>query len=391
MNKRRGIYNNGNDCFINSTLQCLAVSPFIINFIDNYNSNDNQIIDVINKYDLGKFNSNRINIECDKILKNNNDIPEEDTEILKYISKNNKLLYIYISFKEIIKNLNNGSSEIIENKMFVSINKEISEHYGFDYLFSGEQNDPHEFIVYLLDKIHDSKKTSINITEPSNLNSLDLYTKLFYENYKKRYENDYSLFVKNYYYYMLSCVQCSKCKYISNEASPSDILCVSIPDKKSSSNEPNITNINIYDCLSDMFKIENIQYNCEKCQNTENNLIEKKIMVTPKSLIIKIKRYYANGKKLIKNNNYITYPSILDMMPYIICDTSKNYELYGIINHTGILDSGHYYSYIKKYNRKINKFLPQWYCCNDSSVTEISTDQAMSSQNAYILFYHYID
>ena len=114
-------------------------------------------------------------------------------------------------------------------------------------------------------------------------------------------------------------------------------------------------------------------------------------MVTPKSLIIKIKRYYANGKKLIKNNNYITYPSILDMMPYIICDTSKNYELYGIINHTGILDSGHYYSYIKKYNRKINKFLPQWYCCNDSSVTEISTDQAMSSQNAYILFYHYID
>jgi predicted Zn-dependent peptidase len=61
MNRRRGIYNHGNDCFLNSTLQCLAVSPFIINIIDSYSSDDLKIINVIKKYDLGKFNSNKIN------------------------------------------------------------------------------------------------------------------------------------------------------------------------------------------------------------------------------------------------------------------------------------------------------------------------------------------
>ena len=384
----RGIYNKGNYCFINATLQCLAASPFIINFIDNYKNNDLEIIKVIEKYNLGHFKSNKISIECEKLLKQNetkNNIEKEDQEILKYIVNNNKLLFIYISFKEMIKNLNNDSQDVLDNKMFISINKEMSEHFGFDYLFNGDQNDPHELMVYLLDKLHDSKKTNISISESTNLDSLDLYSKLFYENYKKKYENNYSLFVKNYYYFILSCIQCDKCKHISNNISPSDILTVCIPSIERD-------DINIYDCLNDMFKIENIQYNCEKCNNMENNIIEKKIMNSPKTVIIKIKKYYSNEKRLFKNNKFIKYPLILDMMPYIITtDTHKKYELYAIINHIGILNSGHYYSYIKKYNSKTHKFLNQWYCCNDSNVSEISIEEVLNSQNAYILFYHSID
>ena len=388
MNKRRGMYNHGNYCFINSTLQCLAVSPFITNFINHYTNNDIQIINVIAKYNLGHFKSTKINIECAKLLKQNeynNTIPKEDQEVLKYIINNSKLLFIYISFKEIIKNLNNGLPDVLDNKIFISINKEMSEHFGFDYLFNGDQNDPHELMVYLLDKIHDSKKIKINITE-SNQDSLNLYSKLYYENYKLKYENNYSLFVKNYYYFILSCIQCEKCKHISNNISPSDILTVCIPNIKHNDD------INIYDCLNDMFKLENIHYNCEKCNNNENNKIEKKIMNSPKTLIIKIKKYYSNDNRLFKNNKFIKYPLILDMIPYIITtDNYKKYELYAIINHVGILDSGHYYSYIKKYNINTNKFSNQWYCCNDSKVSEITIEEALNSQNAYILFYYSSD
>ena len=71
MNRPRGIHNNGNDCFINVVLQCLAVSPFMINFIEYYNNNDIKLFKIINKYELSKYKSNEINIECDKILKNN--------------------------------------------------------------------------------------------------------------------------------------------------------------------------------------------------------------------------------------------------------------------------------------------------------------------------------
>ena len=385
MNRRRGIMNRGNHCFLNSTLQCLAVSPFILEFIDNYTNNDAKIINIITKYELGKFNSNEINLECDRILKEES-TPKTDLEGLDYISKNSNLLYIYISFKEIIKNLNNGATEPVDNSLFVSINKEMSEYYGFDYLFNGDQNDPHELMAYLLDKIHDAKKTITRITEPKDIDSLDTYTKLYYLNYKKRYENDYSLFVKNFYYYILNCVQCHKCKNITHDASPSDILCVSIPENMNDRNN----DINIYDCLNDMFKIENIEYKCEKCNNHENNIIQKKIMVTPKTLVIKIKRYYSKGKHLVKNNSFIKYPSTLDMMPYIICENTQKYELYGVINHTGILDFGHYYSYVRKYNRKDKIFSNQWYCCNDSNVSEITNEQVFNSQNAYILFYHFV-
>ena len=386
MNRRRGIYNTGNDCFINATLQCLAVSPFIINFIDYYSNDDAKLISIINKYELGKFKSDKINIECDKILLNNNDISKEDIDVLKYISKNSNLLYIYISFKEIIKKINNGEEKPIDNSIFLSMNKEMSEYFGFDYLFNGEQNDPHELMAYLLDKLHEAKKTKIQICEPKNIGEMDLYTKLYYENYKKRYENDYSLFVKNFYYYILSCVKCNKCENITYDVSPSDILCISIPDTHISIE----IETNIYDCLNDMFKLEKIEYKCEKCNNIENNIIEKKIMNIPKTLIVKIKRYYSNGKRLVKNNKLVKYPLILDMEPYIISGNSQKYELYGIINHSGILDSGHYYSFIKKYNKKTNKFLNQWYCCNDSNVKEISIEEALTSQNAYILYYHYI-
>jgi len=389
MNRRRGIINRGNHCYLNSTLQCLAVSPFILEFIDNYTTNDAKIINSINKYELGKFNSNEINLECDRILKEDNP-SKEDIDTLEYISKNSNLLYIYISFKEIIKNINNGANEPVDNTLFLSINKEMSDYYGFDYLFNGDQNDPHELMAYLLDKIHDAKKTRTRITEPKDIDSLDTYTKLYYLNYKKRYENDYSLFVKNFYYYILNCVQCNKCKNTTHDASPSDILCVSIPETTKDKSKEAHSDINVYDCLNDMFKIESIEYKCEKCNNHENNVIQKKIMVTPKTLVIKIKRYYSNGRNLVKNNSLIKYPSILDMMPYIICDSSQKYELYGIINHTGVLDYGHYYSYVRKYNRKDKKFSSQWYCCNDSNVSEITNEQAFNSQNAYILFYNFI-
>ena len=166
MNKCKGIYNTGNDCFINSTLQCLAVSPFILSFINYYEAQDIKLIEVIKKYNIASNKSNELKIECEKLVKNKTilNISKEEVEILNYISKNNYVLYIYLSFKKIINNLNDNKIKPLCNSNFVSINKEMSEHFGFNYLFEGDQNDPHELIVYLLDKLHDAKNNSTNYT-----------------------------------------------------------------------------------------------------------------------------------------------------------------------------------------------------------------------------------
>lgn len=387
---RCGIRNYSNDCYLNSTLQSLAVSPFIREFISRYSIEDTKMIEIINKYNLGKFKAQDIKTKCKIILlEQSNIISIEESKILNHLSNHSFDIYIYIAFKEIIRKLNNSDGKIINNKSFMSITNELSQGSDFKHLFSGEQNDPHELMAYLLDKLHNAKTSSVNIDIPPNISDLDIYYQLYLKEFKTRYENDYSYFVKNLYYYILNCVECSKCKHKSYNVCPNDIICLSIPesqlDSKSSSN------ITLYDCFDEMFKTDKINYKCEICKNTDDNLIEKKILSKPKTLIIKLKRYYTIntiiGPRQVKIDNMIYYPDTINMQKYFCGELTQNYKLYSVINHTGTIDGGHYYSYVKNLKEDNKTFEDQWICCNDSQVYNISDEEAMTSHNAYILFY----
>ena len=385
-----GINNTGNICFINSTFQCMSNTPMFREFIKIYIKQDMRLIEVINKFNLGKFKAKEIKIECAKILLENehtdsitDSITDSEKQILKHIIKHSFDIYIYISFKDVMKKLIEKKNKVINIDSFMSITEELSKDTGFEHLFSGEQNDPHEFMMYLFDKIHNSKVSQVKISNPENLSDLEIYSRLLFLDFKSRYENNYSYLVKNLYYYILNCIECSNCKNKSNSVCPNDILCLSIPDL------PN--DITIYDCLNEMFKIDNINYVCEKCKNSEGNLIEKKLLSEPpSSLIIKLKRYAAinNSNRITKINKMIAYPDILNIQKYF-CGNNilKEYKLHGIINHTGSMNGGHYYSYVKNLKEDNKTFNEQWECCNDSRVSNISDEEAMSSQNAYILFY----
>ena len=391
---RCGIINNGNECYINATLQCLAISPFVREFIKRYNKEDDKLIDVINKFNLGQFKAQDIKIECSKILTEQSaTLSNDDKKILLQLIKHSYDIFIYISFKEIIRKLNDKETKNknINNRAFMSIASELSRGSAFEHLFSGDQNDPHELMAYLLDKLHNAKSTSVPIDIPQNIDSLDVYYRLYLTQFKERYENDYSYFVKNLYYYILNCIECSKCKHKSYNLSPNDILCVSIPETqqnaKDNKDQSNITTI--YDCLNEMFKIDNITYKCENCQNTDGNLMEKKILSKPKTLIIKLKRYANSeyGNSAVKINKMVYYPEYINMQKYYCGELPQNYKLYAIINHSGTINGGHYYSYIKNLKDDNKTFEDQWVCCNDAQVVNISEEEAMTSKNAYILFY----
>ena len=387
---RSGIINNGNECYINSTLQCLAVSPFIIEFIKRYNKEDEKLVEVINKYNLGQYKAEDIKDECNKILiEHSETINKEDKTILLQLCKHSYDIFIYISFKEIIRKINSKDCKIINNRAFMSITNELTKNSAYEHLFSGDQNDPHELLAYLLDKIHNAKSCSIPIGIPSNIENLDIYYRLYLIQFKNRYENDYSHFVKNLYYYILNCIECAKCKHKTYNLSPNDILCVSIPELQNlQDNKSNI--ITLYDCLNEMFKIDNINYKCEICSNYEGNLMEKKILSKPKTLIIKLKRY-SNKRilnKTVKINKMIYYPKTINMQKYYCSgELDKHYNLYAIINHIGSMNGGHYYSFIKELQDDNKTFSDQWICCNDMQVNNISEEEAMTSVNAYILFY----
>ena len=119
-----------------------------------------------------------------------------------------------------------------------------------------------------------------------------------------------------------------------------------------------------------------------KCEKTDEYKIAKKtikIWNFPKILIVSFKRFNNNQNK---KDNLISFPiNNLDLSKYCIGydKYSSIFELYGICNHEGILNGGHYYAYCKNQNGK-------WYSYNDNSVREIQ-ESSLITNNAYCLFY----
>ena len=115
----------------------------------------------------------------------------------------------------------------------------------------------------------------------------------------------------------------------------------------------------------------------------------------PKVLVIHLSRFYYDLTK--KNSSIITYPLILQM-------SLKNhkvvkYRLYGIVNHTGNLISGHYTSLINKdYQHSLKTNEQKWYYFDDEVVKGENNHgdidngiNKVSSKDAYVLFYERIE
>ena len=137
--------------------------------------------------------------------------------------------------------------------------------------------------------------------------------------------------------------------------------------------EQNYQSIN--DCFKLFFEEENLEdpLYCRRCDGAENFSKKYSINRLPYVLILSLKRFKFNKNSNFKLRQMITYPL------YDLELEGKKYDLYGVINHYGSINSGHYTAIVK------NK-LKEWILCNDSSVYKIEEKRVMHS-NAYILFY----
>jgi ubiquitin C-terminal hydrolase len=81
---------------------------------------------------------------------------------------------------------------------------------------------------------------------------------------------------------------------------------------------------------------------------------------------------------------------MLKLTKYLCSGEDSAYELYGVINHIGLMDGGHYYSFIRDYAlaNGNGRFSQGWMQCNDARVSHLSDKDAINSKNAYMLFYH---
>ena len=253
----------------------------------------------------------------------------------------------------------------------------LKEKFGQKHhLFAGYgQNDTQEFCRILLEdmnnELNDVKKKKPYVELKTSGKSKIQCDREFDENFRGR-EN--SIVMDSFYGQIINIFTC-KCGF--KDYSFQKVL--DLPLLLQTNNA-----ISINDLLEDYFEEEEIKFEtkCEKCGKKRVHKKEVKFSQPPNILILSLQR--INNRTKRKNSCCVSFPEILDIQNYIDTEcghgNESQYVLYGIGNHSGTINFGHYFAYIKLNDK-------YWYEFNDSSVSKISKGINTKSTYAYTLFY----
>ncbi|XP_052775472.1 ubiquitin carboxyl-terminal hydrolase 24-like isoform X3 [Mya arenaria] len=189
-----------------------------------------------------------------------------------------------------------------------------------------------------------------------------------------------------------------------------------------------VKNATLQDSLDQFVKGELLEgdnaYYCEKCGEKRNTIKRMYIKNLPPTLCIHLKRfgYDWEANRALKFDDYFKFPWVLDMEPYTAEGMARrdaaeedkdgdepltpsprphadegpamevsfspeprqiNYELVGIVVHSGQANAGHYYSFIKERRGTVlnNNNKGKWFKFNDTVVEEFDmTDAAIEAE-----------
>ena len=258
---------------------------------------------------------------------------------------------------------------------------DFKREFGYKHLmFSGyRQQDTQEFCRFLLEDMNSELNEVKHPAPYKELSTLDKTKeqcdKEFDELFRKR-EN--SLIMDVFYAQLINIFKCT-CNF--ETYSFQKILDFPLLLQKNKS-------ISIEELLNEYFEGESIEFGtkCEKCGKKTVHEKQVKISQPPNVLILSLQR--INERTGTKNDCQVSFPDELDLSKFIEHECWKEnkakYTLYGIGNHSGSLNFGHYYAYIKIKLNSINE--GKWYEYNDSIVSP-HTYSTNSSSTAYVLFY----
>ena len=329
-----GLVNMGNTCYMNTAITCLSNTlPSTFYFL--------------NKHHL---------------------------EVLKQESKEADFLLQWVRLIDGIweDNCTISPQSFIESTKILSFKTDNIFHFR-------HQQDVSEFIIFIINNIHEALAQKTTIHAPKSLDQIDKkYQKLIKEsinNWSLHFKDSYSFIIELFYGQFVSIIQTIDNLPIENSFSyePFCTLELEIPSQ----------NCTIYDCFDLMTQESMLIGENKWFSDTTKNYRDAKrnilILRNPNILVICLKRFNSNNSK---KKNLVEFPiNNLDLSKYILRlnNQESKYNLYAIANHIGDSNFGHYMSYCKNYNNK-------WYKYDDDSVIEIE-EKYLVSTYAYCLFY----
>lgn len=253
----------------------------------------------------------------------------------------------------------------------------------YNPIFAGyQQQDSQEFLTFLLDGLHEGLnevKNRPQIPEQDNDHLPDHEAaRIAWQNHKLLHR---SIIVELFQGQLKSTLMCRTCgkKSVTFQA----CMYISLPI-------PSSSRCTLKDCLRAFLQPEmmtgSCKWKCPRCQVERD--AEKKIDIwkLPPILLIGLNRFVSDGMWLQKKTTYVDFPvSDLDMSEFTIGSKPRScYNLYGISNHYGTMEGGHYTAYCR------NPCTTKWHKFDDHEVYEMSKSDVKSSA-AFVLYYTSIE
>ena len=335
-NGNTGMENLGNTCFLNSCMQ-------IIN----------------HTYELNEF------LDSDKY-----------TECLKRDTVESQAT---IAWDELRRVMWSGNG-VVKPKKFVAIMHELANKKGKELFTGYTQNDMPEFFMFIIDCMHTSLSRSVKMRISGKV--VNMKDKLAVECYKllqNLCDKEYSEIIDLYYgIYANQITDIEGTK--SLVLKPESYFMLDLPII-----EANKVKSSLYECLNlfikpDILDGDNAWFN-EKTK--EKQAVKKNVIFWnfPKILVIVLKRFTPDGRRKI--NTKIDFPvNDLDLSKYVLGYNPKSYvyDLYGVCNHNGGTNGGHYTAFVKHASGK-------WIHFNDNVIEQVDDPSKVVTSMAYCLFY----
>ena len=376
-----GLRNLGNTCYMNSAIQCLSHTVPLVDYF--------------------------LNCDWQAEINRENVLGHDGAMAMAY--------------SRLLEKLWRGHRAVHNPKGFKSALCRVAPHFrGY------EQHDAQELLVFLLDGLHEdlnrvSKKPYVEDAECDGRPEEVVAA----ESWKGYLLRNKSIVVDLFQGQLRSTLECCHCGYKRVKFDPFMYLSLPVPEGKAR-REP----ATLDDCLREFAKEEMLtgdeQWRCSKCKDFRDAKKKFDIWKVPPVLIVHLKRfkYLPTGERR-KVRTFVDFPGGNWSLRNHVKSPQREkpiYDLFAVSNHHGGFGSGHYTAFCKGRNmsggdkgegggggagglrtasgqHKVVQGargavhddglgVMDWYHFNDSSYERVDTEDAVKSEDAYVLFYN---
>ncbi|KAI9807724.1 MAG: ubiquitin-specific protease doa4 [Phylliscum demangeonii] len=362
---RTGLTNFGATCYMNAVLQCLSATTSLTAY-----------------FLSGRYQTDR---QTAKALGPREVLPEAYASLLRQLWKSGLAYVAPRSFRELVARANE------------------------DFWDAHVQHDAHDFLVFLLDALHEGlninrQRTRLNDLTPQEEGQRErLPARVASEREWRRWTHrNLSLVSRSFGGQHMSQLKCPDCGCTSTSYETFYSISLEIPRRGKS---------HLYECLNNYTRAEKLavedSWTCPRCKVPREASKQITLTRAPQILVIQLKRFKSVRRGTTdKNNLVVEFPLTgLDLTPYAVPpvtgaaahDTRKLagpeaqraeaestppflYDAYGVVQHFGSLTGGHYTSLIRGASPG------QWMLFNDQHISNC-TARNVCTAAAYLLFY----